>query len=113
MLCAVCWQHLQTYVLKLAKSGADGDKVFLLLESGSRLHTVQVSHQAPRQQAVAAQATAAAGDATALLTAWLAIPQHCPSRWRFGVSGKMCNVKRWPSAPCVAHLLLDWLRSHF
>jgi hypothetical protein len=33
---------LQTYVLKLAKSGSDGEKVFLLLESGTRFHTVQV-----------------------------------------------------------------------
>lgn len=32
----------QTYVLKLAKSGSEGEKVFLLLESGSRFHTVQV-----------------------------------------------------------------------
>jgi predicted ribosome quality control (RQC) complex YloA/Tae2 family protein len=30
----------QTYVLKLARSGEDGEKAFLLLESGSRLHTV-------------------------------------------------------------------------
>jgi hypothetical protein len=29
-------------VLKLAKSGSDGEKVFLLLESGTRFHTVQV-----------------------------------------------------------------------
>ena len=28
--------------MKLAKSGSEGEKVFLLLESGSRLHTVQV-----------------------------------------------------------------------
>lgn len=28
--------------MKLAKSGTEGEKVFLLLESGSRLHTVQV-----------------------------------------------------------------------
>jgi hypothetical protein len=34
--------HAQTYVLKLSKSGSDGDKIFLLLESGSRFHTVQV-----------------------------------------------------------------------
>jgi hypothetical protein len=34
--------NAQTYVLKLAKSGADGEKVFLLLESGARFHTVQV-----------------------------------------------------------------------
>jgi len=32
----------QTYILKLSKSGSEGEKVFLLLESGSRLHTVQV-----------------------------------------------------------------------
>lgn len=29
-------------MLKLAKSGSDGEKVFLLLESGTRFHTVQV-----------------------------------------------------------------------
>ena len=34
---------MQTYVLKLAKSGTEGDKVFLLLESGSRFHTTEVS----------------------------------------------------------------------
>ena len=31
----------QTYVLKLARSGEDGDKVLLLVESGVRLHTIQ------------------------------------------------------------------------
>ncbi len=36
---------LQTYVLKLAKSGSDGEKVFLLLESGTRFHTVQVGRR--------------------------------------------------------------------
>jgi hypothetical protein len=36
---------MQTYVLKLSKSGSDGEKVFLLLESGSRFHTVQASQQ--------------------------------------------------------------------
>ena len=36
----------QTYVLKLAKSGEDGEKVFLLLESGTRFHTVQVRDRA-------------------------------------------------------------------
>lgn len=34
---------LQTYMLKLAKSGEDGEKAFLVLESGSRFHTTQVS----------------------------------------------------------------------
>lgn len=33
---------LQTYMLKLAKSGEDGEKTFLVLESGSRFHTTQV-----------------------------------------------------------------------
>ncbi len=32
----------QTYVLKLARSGEDGDKVLLLIESGVRYHTVEV-----------------------------------------------------------------------
>ena len=32
----------QTYMLKLAKSGEDGEKAFLVLESGSRFHTTQV-----------------------------------------------------------------------
>jgi hypothetical protein len=36
---------MQTYVLKLSKSGSDGEKVFLLLESGTRFHTVQASQQ--------------------------------------------------------------------
>ncbi|KAI7842328.1 hypothetical protein COHA_003968 [Chlorella ohadii] len=31
----------KTYVLKLAKSGEDGDKVLLLIESGARFHTVE------------------------------------------------------------------------
>ena len=30
-------------MLKLAKSGEDGEKAFLVLESGSRFHTTQVS----------------------------------------------------------------------
>ena len=33
--------------MKLAKSGTEGEKVFLLLESGSRLHTVQVIRDKP------------------------------------------------------------------
>lgn len=33
---------LQTYVLKLSKSGGEGDKIFLLMESGARFHTTQV-----------------------------------------------------------------------
>ncbi len=33
---------VQTYMLKLAKSGEDGEKAFLVLESGSRFHTTQV-----------------------------------------------------------------------
>ena len=32
----------QTYMLKLAKSGEEGEKAFLVLESGSRFHTTQV-----------------------------------------------------------------------
>ena len=35
--------RVQTYVLKLAKSGEDGEKVFLLLESGARFHTTEVN----------------------------------------------------------------------
>ena len=43
-----CFKHcpaslpciLQTYVLKLARSGEDGDKVLLLVESGVRFHTI-------------------------------------------------------------------------
>ncbi|KAA6417988.1 MAG: nuclear export mediator factor NEMF-like isoform X1, partial [Trebouxia sp. A1-2] len=31
----------KTYMLKLAKSGEDGEKAFLVLESGSRFHTTQ------------------------------------------------------------------------
>lgn len=34
--------RLQTYVLKLARSGEDGEKILLLIESGVRMHTVQV-----------------------------------------------------------------------
>ncbi len=33
---------MQTYVLKMARSGEDGEKIFLLLESGSRFHTTEV-----------------------------------------------------------------------
>lgn len=32
----------QTYVLKLARSGEDSDKVLLLVESGVRFHTIEV-----------------------------------------------------------------------
>eukprot|EP00883_Tetradesmus_obliquus_P009930 jgi/Sobl393_1/2641/SZX66696.1 len=39
--------NAKTYVLKLSKSGSDGEKVFLLLESGSRFHTVQVMYDKP------------------------------------------------------------------
>eukprot|EP00877_Chromochloris_zofingiensis_P000091 jgi/Chrzof1/10082/Cz04g26130.t1 len=39
--------NAKVYILKLAKSGADGDKVFLLLESGTRFHTVQVIRDKP------------------------------------------------------------------
>jgi hypothetical protein len=35
----VIWQ---TYLLKLAKSGEDGEKILLILESGSRFHTTKV-----------------------------------------------------------------------
>lgn len=41
-LMSPCMPHAQTYVLKLARSGEEGEKIFLLLESGSRFHTVQV-----------------------------------------------------------------------
>lgn len=37
-----CFPRLQTYMLKLSKSGEEGDKVFLVLESGVRFHTCQV-----------------------------------------------------------------------
>lgn len=40
----------QTYVLKLAKSGEEGEKVLLLIESGVRFHTVQVRYQRHAQQ---------------------------------------------------------------
>lgn len=33
----------QTYVLKLARSGEEGEKVYLLIESGARFHTIDVS----------------------------------------------------------------------
>ena len=33
---------MQTYLLKLARSGEEGEKVFLLLQSGFRFHTTQV-----------------------------------------------------------------------
>ncbi len=36
------WCLMQTYLLKLARSGEDGEKVFLVLESGIRFHTTQV-----------------------------------------------------------------------
>ena len=37
-------RRVQTYLLKLARSGDDGEKVFLVLESGTRFHTTQVLH---------------------------------------------------------------------
>ena len=41
------WSYvtLQTYVLKMARSGEEGEKVFLLLESGSRFHTTKVGRR--------------------------------------------------------------------
>jgi hypothetical protein len=33
---------MQTYIIKLARSGEDGEKVLLLLESGARFHTTEV-----------------------------------------------------------------------
>uniref|UniRef100_A0A1D2A0E9 Nuclear export mediator factor NEMF n=1 Tax=Auxenochlorella protothecoides TaxID=3075 RepID=A0A1D2A0E9_AUXPR len=33
--------NAKTYVLKLARSGEDGEKVFLLIESGARMHTIE------------------------------------------------------------------------
>ena len=33
---------LQTYIMKLARSGEDGEKVHVVLESGVRFHTTQV-----------------------------------------------------------------------
>jgi hypothetical protein len=36
-------------VLKLAKSGEDGEKAFLLLESGARFHTTAVRRDAVMQ----------------------------------------------------------------
>ena len=43
----LCWapSSRQTYVLKLARSGEDGDKVLLLIESGARFHTVEVGRE--------------------------------------------------------------------
>lgn len=32
----------QIYLIKLARSGEDGEKIFLVLDSGSRFHTTQV-----------------------------------------------------------------------
>ena len=32
---------VQTYLLKMARSGEDGEKLFILLESGMRFHTTQ------------------------------------------------------------------------
>ena len=34
---------MQTYMLKLARSGEDADKAFVVLESGTRFHTTVVS----------------------------------------------------------------------
>ena len=33
---------MQTYIMKLARSGEDGEKVHIVLESGVRFHTTQV-----------------------------------------------------------------------
>ena len=33
---------MQTYLLKLARSGEEGEKVFVILESGTRFHTTKV-----------------------------------------------------------------------
>lgn len=60
---ALCWQ---TYVMKLAKSGSDGEKVFLLLESGTRFHTVQVRmHETDTAESLSSICTHCTGCATA------------------------------------------------
>ena len=33
---------MQTYLLKMSRSGEEGEKTFLLLEAGVRLHTTEV-----------------------------------------------------------------------
>ena len=35
---------MQTYLLKMSRSGEEGEKTFLLLEAGVRLHTTEVRH---------------------------------------------------------------------
>jgi predicted ribosome quality control (RQC) complex YloA/Tae2 family protein len=37
----------KTYVLKLSKSGEEGEKHLLLLESGARFHTIEVRDELP------------------------------------------------------------------
>jgi hypothetical protein len=73
-------KHTQTYVLKLAKSGSDGEKVFLLLESGTRFHTVQVLAAAPDACTALQQLVSGLAHATAITphdtTAMPAAPQH-------------------------------------
>ena len=42
----------KTYVLKLARSGEDGEKVLLVVESGVRLHTIEASAWPPQPAGV-------------------------------------------------------------
>jgi len=71
----------QTYLLKLARSGEDGEKVFLVLESGTRFHTTQVlrctfrENQSARRNCNASQ--------TIVSTSWMHVHSrrslHLPS----------------------------------
>ncbi len=65
----LCSRHTtlaQTYVLKLARSGEDGEKVYLLLESGARFHTTQVGGLAVCRRCGLGAGTLAAGERGAL-----------------------------------------------
>ena len=42
--------ELQTYIIKLSRSGEEGEKAHLVLESGTRFHTTQVRRLALQTQ---------------------------------------------------------------
>ena len=44
---SVTFLDVQTYLLKLARSGEDGEKIFLLLESGTRFHATEACQSQP------------------------------------------------------------------
>ncbi|EFJ40301.1 hypothetical protein VOLCADRAFT_69736 [Volvox carteri f. nagariensis] len=84
----------KTYVIKLARSGEDGEKVYLLLESGSRFHTTKVGEKS--------------SDLPSNFT--LKLRKHCRTRRveavrQLGVD--RCMELTLGSGPAAVHLILE------